>query len=397
MGMLLENIKVVDLSKVYAGPLCAQILADLGADVIKVEPAGAGDDTRAFAPFQNGVSGSYVAFNRNKRSIALNLKKPEAREIVYRLVKDADVVVENYVTGLAEKLGVGYEQLKAINPRIIYASVSGYGRTGPYAKKGGYEVLGQAFGGMMSVTGPSPDAPPSKVGYSVTDITTGYMATMGVLAALIYRQNTGEGQRVDASLVNTSIGFASYLLTNYRMTEKVPRPAGTRHPSLSPYQAYRAKDGYIIIGTSNDAQWERMCSWAPLAHLKDLPEYKTMPLRRANDDALTTEIEGALKNLTVQEAGTIMDGFNIPNAPINTIQDVVENKYMHDEYMRTIDLGAAGEFLIAKTPFLLEKYTPELRLNPPQLGEHTDEILTELGYDEEAVSELKGKGVFAKA
>jgi len=394
--MLLENIKVVDLSKVYAGPICAQLLSDLGADVIKVEPAGAGDDTRGFAPFQNGVSGSYVSFNRNKRSIVLNLKKPEAREVVYRMVKDADVVIENYVTGLAEKLGVGYEQLKAVNPRIIYASISGYGRNGPYAKKGGYEVLGQAFGGMMSVTGPSPDAPPSKVGYSVTDITTGYMAATAVLAALIYRQNTGEGQHVEASLLNTSVGFGTYLLTNYQITGKVPQPAGTRHPSLSPYRAYQANNGFIIIGTSNEAQWERMCSWEPLSHLRDVPEYKTMPLRRANDDALTVEIENIFKNLTVQEVSRIMDGFNIPNAPINTIKEVVEDEFIRTEYMRTIDMGEFGEFLVAATPFKLEKYTPKLRRNPPKLGEHTDEVMAELGYSGEAIAEYRKYGVFNK-
>lgn len=390
--LLLEGIKVVDFSQLVAGPLCGQLIGDLGADVVKIEPAGTGDNGRNFAPYKNGVSGMFAANNRNKRSITLNLKEDQAKEIAYQLVKGADVVIENYSTGVAEKLGVDYDTLKRINPNIIYASISGFGRTGPYRYKGGYDMLGQAFGGTISVTGPSPDAPPSKVGFSITDVTTGLMGAMGILAALLYRNKTGEGQRIDVDLLRTSIEFASYFITNFTFDGVVPKPKGTKYHSLSPYQAYKAKDGYIIIGTSNNGQWERMLTWEPLSHLS-LPKYADLPDRVKNDAELTIDLEDVFKNYSIKEIGTVMDDLRVPSSPINTIKDLVEDDYVRNELLVTYKDKEAGDILSGGLPFKSNKINLEIRYPAPQMGEHNEEVLQSLGYSESDIKELKEKAI----
>lgn len=390
--MILRGLKVVDFSQLVAGPLCGQVLGDLGADVIKVEPPKTGDNGRDFAPWKNGVGGMFSANNRNKRSITLNLKDPKAREIAYQLVKQSDIVVENYSTGLAEKLGMDYKTLSALNPRIIYASISGFGRTGPYRNKGGYDMLGQAFGGTMSVTGPSPDAPPSKVGFSITDVTTGYMAAFGILAALMYREQTGKGQKVEADLLRTSIGFASYFITNYSFDGRVPKPAGTQYHALSPYRAFKAKDGYIIIGTSNNAQWERMLQWDALAHLA-LPRYADLADRVKNNEQLVEELETVFAHHSIKDIGKIMDDLRVPNAPINTIKDLVEDTYIRDELLISFADPRAGEILAGKLPFKTDQFDMEVRFPPPAVGEHTDQILTDLGYDAGQIAALREGGI----
>lgn len=390
--MILNGLKVIDFSQLVAAPLCAQVLGDLGADVIKVEPPGSGDNGRAFAPWKNGVAGMYAANNRNKRSITLNLKDPKAKEIAYKLVEGADIVVENYSTGLAEKLGVDYETLKKINPRIIYASVSGFGRTGPYRHKGGYDMLGQAFGGTMSVTGPSPDAPPSKVGFSITDVTTGYMAAMGVLAALMYREKTGEGQKIEADLLRTSIGFASYFITNFTFDGRIPKPSGTRYHALSPYRAFKAKDGYIIIGTSNNGQWQRMLQWEALSHLA-LPQYADLKDRVKNDDQLTKDLEDVFANYETKEIGKIMDDLRVPAAPINTVKDLVEDDYIREELLISFPDPRAGEILAGRLPFKASAFDMEVRLPPPDVGEHTNSILEEIGYSAQEIASLCDSGI----
>lgn len=389
--MILKGLKVVDFSQLVAGPLCGQVLGDLGADVIKIEPPRVGDNGRGFAPWRNGVSSMFAANNRNKRSITLNLKDTKAKEIAYQLVKRADIVVENYSTGLAEKLEVDYDTLSKINPRIIYISVSGFGRTGPYRYKGGYDMLGQAFGGTMSVTGPSPDAPPSKVGFSITDVTTGYMGAFGALAALMYRDKTGKGQRVDVDLLQTSISFASYFITNYTFDGRVPKPAGTQYHALSPYRAFKAKDGHIIIGTSNNGQWERMLQWEPLARLA-LPQYADLKDRVKNNDQLVKDLEDIFADYSIKEIGAAMEERRVPNAPINTVKDLVEDEYINSELLISFDDPRAGSILAGKLPFKNDKFDMEVRLPPPDVGEHTEEILTALGYDNEQIKVLRECG-----
>jgi len=263
----LQGIKVLDLSKVVAGPQCAMMLGDLGAEVLKVEMPKGGDDARGFTPFQNGMSALFASVNRNKGSITINMKDPEGLEILYKLVRESDVLIENMITGGAEKLKIGYEDLRKINPKLIYCSISGYGRKGPYARRGGYELMAQAIGGVMSVTGVPGNEEPMRVGYSMTDIGTGFLATIGVLAALIKRQQTGKGDWVQASLLSTQMGFASYFLTQYMVTGVNPKPAGTRHASMAPYQIYKAGDGTLLIGMSNEKQWKRLCEHPKFSNL----------------------------------------------------------------------------------------------------------------------------------
>lgn len=388
----LEGIKVLDLSKVIAGPQCAMMLGDLGADVMKVEMPKVGDDARAFTPFQNGMSALYAAVNRNKGSITLNMKNPKALEIFYKLVKDSDVVIENMITGGAEKLKIGYHDLKKINPGLIYCSVSGYGRKGPYAKKGGYELMAQAMGGVMSVTGVPGVEQPARVGYSMTDIGSGFLATIGVLAALIKRSKTGEGEWVQASLLNTQMGFASYFLTQYKVTGVNPKPAGTKHPSMAPYQDYQASDGKLLIGMSNEAQWKRLISHPKFASLGEKPEYGIMADRVANRDQLQVDMENILATMTVKEALKIFDSLNVPCGSINTVKDIFDDEYIVDNLLTTLTVPEKGDFVVPKFPVEFEGIETDVRKNPPLLGQDTEDVLHRYGYTDEQIEELREEG-----
>lgn len=389
----LEGIKVLDLSKVIAGPQCAMMLSDLGAEVLKVELPKVGDDARAFTPFQNGVSALYAAVNRNKGSITLNMKDPDGLEIFYKLVAESDVLVENMITGGAEKLKIGYEDLKKINPRLIYCSVSGYGRKGPYAKKGGYELMAQAIGGVMSVTGLPEFEEPVRVGYSMTDIGAGFLATVGVLAALIKRNITGEGEWVQASLLNTQMGFASYVLTQYMVTGVNPKPAGTKHPSMAPYQIYKANDGILLIGMSNDTQWKRLCQHPQFASLGDDDRYSIMANRVKYRDSLQEDIERVLSGMTVKEALTELDKINVPCSSVNTIKDIMEDKYITENLLTTLHMEGIGDFVVPKFPVEFEGIDTSVRKPPPMLGQDTDLILNRFGYTKTQIEDLRVKGV----
>ena len=388
---VLEGIKVVDISRVLAGPLCSMMLADLGADVIKVESPG-GDDTREFGPWQNELSGFYVACNRNKRAITLNLKKNEALDVLYNLVKTADVFIENMLTGGAEKLGVGYETLKKIKPDIIYLSVSGYGRTGPYSKKGGYDLMGQAAGGIMSVTGTPGVEEPIRVGYSISDIGSGFLCCLGTLAALRYRDLTGCGQQIEASLIATQMGFASYFLTNYGITGKNPVPAGTKHASMAPYQTFKTKGGKLIMGMSNETQWKRFCTIPQFAYLGKILEYDIMANRQKHRDALAAEIENVFADMTTKEVVTMLDEFEIPNSPINTMQDLFEDKYIYNELMMEINYPNQGKFVVPKFPLKFSEIETGLSKNPPMIGEDNESVFAEYGYSKTEIEQLRKVG-----
>lgn len=390
---VLEGIKVLDLSKVIAGPQCAMMLGDLGAEVLKIEIPNVGDDARAFTPFQNGMSALYTSVNRNKGSMTLNLKSPKAREIFYELVRESDVLIENMITGGAEKLKIGYEDLKSINPKLIYVSVSGYGRQGPYCKKGGYELMAQAIGGVMSVTGVPGVDEPMRVGYSMTDIGTGLMATIGILAALINRAKTGMGEWVQASLLNTQIGFASYFLTQYKVTGINPKPAGTRHPSMAPYQYYHTADGKVLIGMSNEAQWKRFCSHPLFASLGENPKYGIMADRVANRDQLQEDIEKIFSTMTTKEIIAELDKVNVPCSQINTIKDIFDDDYIVNELLTTMNIPGYGDFVVPKFPVVFQNINTDVRRVPPVLGEDTDKILNRLGYSSEQISSLREEGV----
>ena len=277
----LKYIKVVDLSKVLAGPLCAQFLGELGADVIKIEPIGSGDDTRAWLPKEKDQSAIFLAVNHNKRSIAVDLKSPEGQLIIHELVAEADIILQGFGSGTAKKLAVDYETISKINPKIIYLEISGYGRDGPLGKEPGYDVMLQAFSGMLSSMG-DPNGSFSRASFSPVDLGTGSFALSGILAALLERQQTGKGVYVEVSLLDTSISQMGYMAQNYWRTGSPPRRMGTAHPAMSPYQAFETADGYLMLGVGNDAQWKRFCVATKFDHLMNDPRFATNAERVSN-------------------------------------------------------------------------------------------------------------------
>lgn len=393
MSLPLKGIKVLDLTKVLAGPQCAMYLADMGADVIKVETPLIGDDTRGFGPFKNGESSFYQACNRNKKSVTINLKEPLGLEILYKLVQDADIVMENMLTGVAEKLKIDYQTLKEIKPDIIYCSISGFGRTGPYAQKGGYDMLGQAFGGLMSVTGPNPEAPPVRVGFSAVDIATGIISCMAILAALIDRNATGKGQHVCASLLQSACAIASYQLTTCAATGFMVKPNGTRHAAMAPYQAYKANNGHFIIGLSNPKQWEKLTAIPRFAFMRAKPHYDEMANRVKNIDELEQDIESVTAHMTVQEVCDLLDECGIPNSPINNLQDMLNNEYIRNELLMSFENEKMGTVVVPKIPFTSNRFVPEFKNGAPNLGEHTDEVLADIGYSHAEVANFKNMGI----
>ena len=389
---ILDGIRVLDMSKVLAGPQCAMMLGDLGADVIKIETPGVGDDSRNMGAKQEGLAGFYVSCNRNKRGITLNLKKPEAVETLYRMVKKADVFIENLLTGGAEKLKVDYETLKEINPKIIYVSISGYGRSGPYAKKGGYDMMAQATGGIMSVTGLPGLEEPIRVGYSITDVGTGTLAAFGVLAALRHREQTGEGQKIEASLLHTQLGYASYFLTQYGISREIPIPSGTKHASMAPYQTFKTKNGKLIMGMSNETQWKRFCTIKSFGKLAENPQYDNMAARVANRDALADEIEAVFLEMTTKEVAAMLDEYGIPNSPINTMKDLFEDDYIYNELMMELDFPEQGKFVVSGFPLVFSDKTPMPTKLPPMLGEDNVQVFADYGFTESEITDLKNCG-----
>jgi crotonobetainyl-CoA:carnitine CoA-transferase CaiB-like acyl-CoA transferase len=391
LALPLEGIKVLDLSQAIAGPLAAQMLGDLGAEVIKIEKPD-GDETRAMVPpVWNEESVLYLSNNRNKRSIAVDLKKPEGIRIVERLAQNCDVIIENFRTGTAERLGIGYGKLSAINPRLVYLSISGFGRTGPEKNRGGYDIIVQAFGGLMSVTGEEGGAP-VKVGTSVVDITTGLSGVIGVLAALMAREQTGRGQYVDCSLLDCQVMMLNYLATAYLATGQTAKRLGSSHPSLFPYQAFTAKDQYLVLGVANDSLWEKMCTalgWEDLL----VPQYSTNKSRMAHKDELYAILAGRLKEMTCQEVCEKLDRVGVPCSPIHTIDQVVQSPQVQERGM--LAEVAHPRIPGLKTPAFPVKFSTPMTTverHPPMLGEHTDEILAEAGYTAEEIAHFRHSG-----
>lgn len=277
----LEHIKVLDFTRVLAGPYCTMILANMGAEIIKIERPGSGDDSRDFGPFMNGQSAYFVSINRGKKSIALDLKSPKAIELVKELVKEVDIVAENFRPGTMEKLGLGYEELKKINPKLIFATMSGFGQTGPYSKRPAYDMIVQGMGGIMSITGEE-GGDPVRVGTSIGDITAGMFGTIGILAALVDRDISGEGRMVDVAMLDGQLSILENAISRYTATGEIPKPLGARHPSIAPFEAYKTKDSYVIVACGNDALWEKFCKLTSREDLLAMDEFKTNPDRVKN-------------------------------------------------------------------------------------------------------------------
>lgn len=388
----LQGMKVVDLTKVLAGPLCGQYLGEYGADVIKVEAVGVGDETRRWLPQTQGQSAVFVAVNHNKRSIALDLKSPEGRAIVHQLVQDADIVLQGFGGGTAKKLGVDYETLSALNDKLIYCEISGFGRNGPLGNAPGYDVMLQAFSGMLSTMG-QPEGDYARASFSPVDIGTAMNALSGVLAAVIERGRTGKGLYLEVSLLDTAMGFMTYMAQSYWQTGVNPRPMGTAHPSMVPYQAFDVQDGTIMLGAGNDAQWQRFCVVAGLQDWVDHPDFATNALRVANHAKVVALLEPVMKRKTVAQWLTALEQANVPCSPIHTLgQALAHPQVQARAIIAQTDHPVLGRVGNIGHPVQFE-HQPRAASRPaPLLGEHSQEILRQLGYDAQQIARLQEQG-----
>ena len=389
----LTDIRVLDLTRVLAGPYATMILADLGAEVIKIEQPGSGDDSRAYGPYQNGESGYFMSLNRNKESLTLNLKAPEAKEIFKELVRHVDVVVENFRPGTMERFGLGYEVLKELNPALIYAASTGYGQTGPYSQRPAYDGVVQALGGIMSITGEE-NGRPTRVGPSIGDVAAGLFTAIGILAALHERESSGLGQMVDVSMLDCQVAILENAISRYELTGKVPKPIGNRHPSIVPFEPFDTQSIPLMLAIGNDKLWQTFCKLTN-ASFSDDPRFATNPQRSDNYASLRPLLAELMLTKTAEEWQEAFDAAGIPNGPINTIDKVVANQQvLAREMIVEVDHPTAGITKMPGVPTKLSRTPGSIRKAAPILGEDTEAILAKfLGLDEEAVAALRAKGV----
>jgi len=396
----LENLTVLDLTRVLAGPFCTMMLADMGANVIKIEIPDGGDDTRCYPPFReknlNGERESlyFANINRNKKGITLNLKKPEGKEIFKKLVAKADIVVENYRPGVMDKLGLGYEVLKETNPRIIYAAVSGFGCYGPYHLRPGYDILAQAMGGMMAITGPK-GGEPTRAGSALGDMLGGLHLAIGILAAVNARTITGVGQRVDVSLMDSVIAATENTALKYLESGKIPPRMGNRYAAVSPYDGFRCKDGVVIIAAGNQRLYEKLCT--EILNRPDMitdPRFTDMVGRLENQDAIQEVVEETLKDYTMEEATQLLLSKGIPAGPILDVSQILSDPHVKEREMFVeMDHPTLGRITVNGCAIKLMDTKPTVRTPAPALGQHNCEVLGNLGYSEEEIDALTKNAV----
>ena len=404
MGAL-SHIRVLDLSRVLAGPWCAQNLADLGAQVIKVERPGAGDDTRhwgpPFAKDRNGQdtteSAYYISINRNKKSITLDISTPEGQAIVRDLIKTSDVVIENYKVGQLAKYGLDYQSLCAIKPNLIYCSITGFGQTGPYQHRPGYDFILQGMGGFMSITGEADHLPgggPQKAGVAIVDLFTGMYASSAILAAVIHRDRTGEGQYIDMALLDTQVAMLANISSNYLCSGVSPHRWGNAHPNVVPYQTFQTSDSWIIVAVGNDSQFRNFVKVGNREALADDARFASNPARIEHRAALIPLLAKMVKEKTKAQWISLLEDAGVPCGPINNLQEVFENEQV---IARGIEMRVphptAGTMKLVASPMRLSKTPVEVRMPPPLLGQHTDEVLQELGMSASQIRELHQKGI----
>lgn len=395
----LSHIRVLELSRVLAGPWAAQTLADLGADVIKVERPGAGDDTRAWGPPWAGDQSAYfLSTNRGKRSITIDFERPEGQDLVRKLAAQADVVIENFKVGGLVKYGLDYDSLKAINPRLVYGSITGFGQTGPYRSRAGYDFMIQGMGGLMSVTGQpdgEPGAGPVKVGVAVTDIFTGLYATIGILGALAHRDRTGEGQQVDLALLDVQVAVLANQAMNCLVGGTAPQRLGNAHPNIVPYQAFATRDGHIILAVGNDGQFAKFCGVAGRPDLATDDRYATNPARVANRKELVAVLEELIRNRDSQDWLSALEAVGVPCGPINDLAAVFADPQVQARNIRQdLPHPTQGTVPTVASPIRYSGTPLVHDTAPPTLGQHTDAVLTQaLGLDEAAIAALRDKGV----
>lgn len=393
--MPLKNIKVLDLGKVIAGPICGQWLGDLGAEVVKVEPVQVGDDTRAWPPHASGESAMFLSFNRNKRSLAVDMKTPEGRAIVHKLASQSDVVIQGFGAGAAERLGVDYCTLAELKPDLIYCEISGFGRSGPLGDLPGYDVMIQAFSGMISTMG-NEDGPMVRVSFSPIDQSTGMHALSGIMAALIERGQTGKGAFIEVSLFETAMGLLGYMASSFWQGGEAPRRMGSGHSTLCPYQAFDAADGAMLLAVGNDAQWRRFCDVAGLGDIKNDERFATNRARVKNFDATVALVAEKIREDTVANWASRLAEVKVPGSPVNTLMEALAHPQFE---ARNIGVRQAhpilGEVRTIAYPVTFNGRKTEPRLAPPTHGQHTFQILQDLGYDPKLAADLADRGIVA--
>jgi len=394
----LAGVKVLELAQIMAGPTCGMLLADLGADVIKVERIPGGDDTRSMdRPSVNGESAAFMAMNRNKRGIALNLKLPAAQEALKRMVAKADVLTENYRKGTLEKLGVGYETLKKTNPALIYCSISGFGRSGPYADKGGYDLIAQGMSGLMAITG-EPGRPPVKVGSPVCDINGGMLAALGVVSAYVHRLKTGVGQMVDTSLFEAGIQQTYWQAAIHFATGDSPGAGGSAHPLSAPYQAFHAKDGWLTIGGANQPNWQRLARVLGAPEWIEDPRFLTNTHRMNNLDALVDLMSKKLATKTVAEWLALLEPAGVPCGPINSIARMLEDPHvLARDMVVELEHPKAGRTHAIGLPIKLSATPGKVERPAPLFGQHTREVLAEFEFGAREIEDLIRSGAAVAA
>jgi len=405
MGAL-SHIRVLDLSRVLAGPWCTQNLADLGADVIKVEKPGEGDDTRHWGPpFARDQDGQetaetayFISINRNKRSITVDISKPEGQDLIRELVLESDVLIENYKVGQLKKYGLDYPCLKQLKPDLIYCSITGFGQDGPYSGRPGYDFIVQGMGGFMSVTGEAdgfPGSSPQKAGVAIADIFTGMYATSSILAAIAYKNHTGKGQYIDLALLDTQIAVMANVASAYLCSSETPKRWGNASPTIVPYQTLPTSDGWIIVAAGNNSQFRNFVSAGNEAHLADNPLYSENPMRVQNREQLLPLLEAMTRKKTKAEWIDLLEKANVPCGPINNLKEVFENEQVQARGVQiNVPHPTAGNMKLVASPMRLSETPVEIRMAPPTLGQHTHEILRErLKRDPQAIAALQEKGI----
>ncbi|HSE77794.1 MAG TPA: CoA transferase [Alphaproteobacteria bacterium] len=403
----LAGLRIFDLTRILAGPTCTQLLGDLGADVIKIERPGVGDDTRKWGPpylkdrhgRESHESAYYLSSNRNKRSLTLDIARPEGQVLARRLIGECDVMVENFKVGDMAKYGLAYEQLKPVAPRLVYCSITGFGQSGPYAPRAGYDLLAQGMGGIMSITGQpegTPGSEPMKVGVGIADVMTGMYSTVAILAALRHRDATGEGQWIDMALLDTQVAWLINEAMNYLLSGEVPKRRGNAHPNIVPYQVFPAADGYVLLAVGNDGQYRKFCEFAGAPELADDPRFASNPLRVKHRATLVGIVTDLTKRKTRQEWVDGLARLGVPCSPVNDVAQVFDDpQIVHramKQTMRHDGLGADMPFVA--NPIRMSATPPRYRRAPPLCGQHTDELLRELlGLRDDEIAQLRAKGV----
>jgi CoA:oxalate CoA-transferase len=393
MNGALTGLKVLDFTRVLAGPYCTMMLADMGAEVVKVEAIETGDDSRQFGPYINGESAYFMSVNRNKKSMTMNLKKPESIALIKQMVGKVDVLVENFKPGTMEKLGIGYEVLREINPKLIYAAASGFGHTGPYSPRPAYDAVVQAMGGLMSITGPD-GGEPTRVGTSIADITAGLFCAIGVLAAVCHLKDTGIGQKIDVAMLDCQLAILENAIARYMVTGVSPKPQGNRHPSIVPFETFDTADGVIMISVGNDNLWAKFCRAIGKEEYIDDERFDRNPKRFDNYKILRPLMAEVLMTKTTAQWQKIFDGIGVPNGPVNSIEMAVNDpQVIAREMIVEVDHPVAGMTKVPGIAIKMSETPGSIAAPAPVLGQHTGEILAGLlGKSQSEIAHLREIG-----